>query len=78
MVASSNGRIKVTVKDKSYGKKGYKKSSAAYYFRYSENKDMPNATVVVSTAPYGSGLSKKLEKGKTYYVQITRYFELYM
>ncbi len=77
-VSSSNGRIKVTVKDKSFGKKGYKKSSDAYYFRYSENKDMSNATVVVFTAPYGNGLSKRLEKGKTYYVQITRYFEPYM
>ena len=39
---------------------------------------MSNATVVVFTAPYGNGLSKRLEKGKTYYVQITRYFEPYM
>lgn len=77
-VSSSKGRIKVTVKDKNYGKKGYKKDSDAYYFRYSENKDMSNAAIVVFTAPYGNGLSKKLEKGKTYYVQVTKYFEPYM
>lgn len=77
-VTSSDGRIKVTVKDETYGKKGYKKDCDAYFFRYSENKDMSNSTVVVFTAPYGKGLSEKLKKGKTYYVQITRYFELYM
>ena len=77
-VTSSKGRIKVTVKDGSYGKKGYKKSIDAYFYRYSENKDMSDSRVVVFTAPYGSGLSKKLKKGKSYYVQISRYFEPYM
>lgn len=77
-VTSSKGRIKVTVKDGSYGKRGYKKSIDAYFYRYSENKDMSDSRVVVFTAPYGNGLSKRLEKGKTYYVQITRYFEPYM
>lgn len=77
-VTSSDGRIKVTVKDGTYGKKGYDRDCDAYFFRYSENKDMSNSTVVVFTAPYGKGLSRKLKKGKTYYVQITRYFELYM
>ena len=77
-VESSNGRIKVSVQDKLYGTKAYKKDSDAYYFRYSENEDMSDSTVVVYTAPYGKGLSKKLKKGKTYYVEVTRYFDLYM
>ncbi len=77
-VTSSGGRIKVTVKDKTYGKKGYEKESDGYFYRYSENKDMSNATLVLFTAPYGKGLSDKLEKGKTYYVQITRYYPDYL
>ncbi len=77
-VTSSDGRIKVSVKDRTYGKKGYKKDVDAYLFRYSENKDMSDSAIVVYTAPYGSGLSKKLKKGKTYYVQVARYLEMYM
>ena len=77
-VESVNGKIKVTVKDVVYGKKNYTKSADAYFFRYSENKDMSDSSVVVYTAPYGKGMSKKLKKGKTYYVEISRYFEPYM
>ena len=77
-VESVNGKIKVTVKDVAYGKKNYTKSADAYFFRYSENKDMSDSSVVVYTAPYGKGMSKKLKKGKTYYVEISRYFEPYM
>lgn len=77
-VESVNGKIKVTVKDAAYGKKNYSKSADAYFFRYSENKDMSDSSVVVYTAPYGKGVSKKLKKGKTYYVEISRYFEPYM
>lgn len=79
-VTSSDGRIKVTVQDASYGKKGYYKDIDAYYFRYSENEDMSGAIYEGAsyTAPYGKGLTKrKLEKGKTYYVQISRYIEIY-
>lgn len=71
-VSSKNGKIKVTVKDKNYGKKGYKADSDAYYFRYSKNRDMSDSVIVAYTAPYGNGLSEKLKKGKTYYVQIAR------
>lgn len=76
-VTSSDGRIKVTVKDTTYGKKGYKKGIDSYYFRYSENEDMSESCVVWYTAPYGKGLSRKLKKGKTYYVQISRYIDPY-
>ena len=77
-VTSDHGRIKVTVKDSQYKKKGYKKSTDRYYYRYSETKDMTNAKYVLSTAPYGKGLSGKLKKGKTYYVEASRYLELYL
>ena len=77
-VMSDHGRIKVTVKDSQYKKKGYKKSTDRYYYRYSETKDMTNAKYVLSTAPYGKGLSGKLKKGKTYYVEASRYLELYL
>ena len=77
-VTSDHGRIKVTVKDGQYKKKGYKKSTDRYYYRYSETKDMTNAKYVLSTAPYGKGLSGKLKKGKTYYVEASRYLELYL
>ena len=60
------------------GKKGYDKDTDAYFYRYSENEDMSDPDIVVCTAPYGSGLSKKLKKGKTYYVEITRYLDTYM
>ena len=58
--------------------KGYDKDTDAYFYRYSENEDMSDPDIVVCTAPYGSGLSKKLKKGKTYYVEITRYLDTYM
>ena len=77
-VTSDHGRIKVTVKDSQHKKKGYKKSTDRYYYRYSETKDMTNAKYVLSTAPYGKGLSGKLKKGKTYYVEASRYLELYL
>ena len=77
-VMSDHGRINVTVKDSQYKKKGYKKSTDRYYYRYSETKDMTNAKYVLSTAPYGKGLSGKLKKGKTYYVEASRYLELYL
>ena len=77
-VTSNHGRIKVMVKDSQYKKKGYKKSTDRYYYRYSETKDMTNAKYVLSTAPYGKGLSGKLKKGKTYYVEASRYLELYL
>ncbi len=35
-----------------------------------ENPDMSHSVVVYKTAPYGKGLTGKLKKGKTYYVQI--------
>ena len=77
-VTSDHGRLKVTVKDSQHKKKGYKKSTDRYYYRYSETKDMTNAKYVLSTAPYGKGLSGKLKKGKTYYVEASRYLELYL
>ena len=77
-MTSKNGKIKVTVKSPEYGKKGYDKDTDAYFYLYSENEDMSDPDIVVYTAPYGSGLSKKLKKGKTYYVEITRYLDTYM
>ena len=77
-VTSKKGRIYVTVKDAQYGKKGYSKETDAYYFRYSENKDMSDARIYRYAAPYGDGLSPKLKKGKTYYVEITRRVDPYM
>lgn len=77
-VTSKNGRIMVTVKSSDYGKKGYDRDTDAYFYRYSENKDMSDFDLALYTAPYGKGLSKKLKKGKTYYVEITRYLDMYM
>lgn len=69
-VSVRNRRIYVVVKDPSYGKKGYSKDTDHYYFRYSENRNMENAAYATASAPYGTGMSEKLKKGKTYYVQI--------
>lgn len=77
-VTSTKGRIHVTVKDAGYGKNGYNKEEDAYYFRYSEKKDMSDARIHLYTAPYGDGFSPKLKKGKTYYVEITRHVAWYM
>lgn len=63
-------KIKVTVKDSSYGTKGYEKEIDTYMFRYSKYKDMRDAVEVSWTYPYGDGLSSKLKKGETYYVQV--------
>ena len=49
---------------------GFSKEDDFYGYRYSENKDMSHSDIVYKTAPYGKGLSGKLKKRKTYYVQI--------
>lgn len=64
------GKIKVTVKDPLYGKKGYDWDTDKFAFRYSEYKDMRDAVIIKYTAPYGEGVTKKLKKGKTYYVEV--------
>lgn len=66
------GKIKVTVKDPDYGKRGYEIDNDRYRFRYSEYEDMRDASehVYTYTYPYGDGISPKLKKGKTYYVEI--------
>ena len=69
-ISAENQRIQVMVKDPNYGKRNYLKEMDNYYFRYSENPDMSNSTWVFSTTPYGKGISKKLKKGRVYYVQI--------
>lgn len=69
-ISAENQRIQVMVKDPDYGKRNYLKEMDNYYFRYSENPDMSNSTWVFSTTPYGKGISKKLKKGRVYYVQI--------
>lgn len=69
-ISAENQRIQVMVKDPDYGKRNYLKEMDNYYFRYSENPDMSNSTWVFSTTPYGKGISKKLKKGRGYYVQI--------
>ena len=69
-ISAENQRIQVMVKDPDYGKRNYLKEMDNYYFRYSENPDMINSTWVFSTTPYGKGISKKLKKGRVYYVQI--------
>lgn len=58
------------VQDPLFGKKGYSKADDHYGFRYSEHPDMSHSVIVSKTAPYGKGMTGKLEKGKTYYVQI--------
>ena len=70
-VTVRNRRIHVMVKSPTYGKKGYYRRDDYYGFRYSENEDMSNAVIIDKTAPYGKGLSGKLKKGKTYYVEIS-------
>lgn len=69
-ISAENQRIQVMVKDPDYGKRNYLKEMDNYYFRYSENSNMSNSTWVFSTTPYGKGISKKLKKGRVYYVQI--------
>ena len=69
-VSVKNQRIHVLVQDPLFGKKGYLKADDYYGFRYSEHPDMSHSVIVSKTAPYGKGMTGKLEKGKTYYVQI--------
>ena len=69
-VTVKNQRIQVLVQDPNYGRRGYSKANDYYGFRYPENPDMSHSVVVYKTAPYGKGLTGKLKKGKTYYVQI--------
>ena len=69
-ISAENQRIQVMVKDPDYGKRNYLKEMDNYYFRYSKNSNMSNSTWVFSTTPYGKGISKKLKKGRVYYVQI--------
>ena len=69
-ISAENQRIQVMVKDPDYGKRNYLKEMDNYYFRYSVNSNMSNSTWVFSTTPYGKGISKKLKKGRVYYVQI--------
>jgi hypothetical protein len=69
-VSSKNGKIFVMVRDCSYGTKGYSLKKDHFYYRYSLYNDMRESKVVYRTAPYGKGLSVKLIKGKTYYIQI--------
>lgn len=69
-ISAENQRIQVMVKDPDYGKRNYLKEMDNYYFRYSKNLNMSNSTWVFSTTPYGKGISKKLKKGRVYYVQI--------
>ena len=69
-ISAENQRIQVMVKHPDYGKRNYLKEMDNYYFRYSKNSNMSNSTWVFSTTPYGKGISKKLKKGRVYYVQI--------
>lgn len=69
-ITVKNQRIHVLVQDPKYGKKGYSKADDYYGFRYSEIPDMSHSVIVSKTAPYGKGMTGKLKKGKTYYVQI--------
>ncbi len=69
-VTVKNQRIHVLVQDPLFGKKGYSKAHDHYGFRYSEHPDMSHSVIISKTAPYGKGMTGKLEKGKTYYVQI--------
>ena len=67
----------MTVQDPAYKKAGYKRDGDNYYYRYSDNPDLncDNSTYVLTTSPYGPGKSEKLQRGKTYYVQIARRLE---
>ncbi len=69
-VTVKNQSIHVLVQGPLFGKKGYSKADDHYGFRYSEHPDMSHSVIVSKTAPYGKGMTDKLEKGKTYYVQI--------
>lgn len=74
-VSVENRKIKVSVTRPVDGKKGTTLKADDCYFVYSENPDMSEMSKSYTTAPYGKGLSKKLKKGKIYYVKVTMHID---